>query len=52
MVEKSDKFDKWMLNCQNFPLASYRNFALKKFPVSHILRLYNLATINTMNLLT
>ena len=23
---KSDEFDEWMLNCQNFP---YQNFALK-----------------------
>ena len=27
-VEKSDKFDECMLNCQNF---SYQNFALRKF---------------------
>ena len=25
---KVDEFDKWMLNCQNFP---YQNFALRKF---------------------
>ena len=27
MVEKSDEFDKWMLNCQ------YQNFALKNFGI-------------------
>ena len=28
MVEKSDEFDEWILNRQNFP---YQNFALKIF---------------------
>ena len=30
-MEKSDKFDECMLNCQNF---SYQNFALRKFQYS------------------
>ena len=30
MVEKSDEFDEWILNCQSFP---HQNFALKKFDI-------------------
>ena len=32
MVEKSDKFNEWMLNRQNFP---YQNFALKIFSIAY-----------------
>ena len=32
IMEKSDKFDEWMLNRQNFP---YQNFALKNFGIAY-----------------
>ena len=32
MVEKSDEFDKCMLNRQNFP---YQNFALRNFSIAY-----------------
>ena len=41
MVEKSDEFDKWMLNRQNIP---YQNFALKKFSILHTV-FYNYALL-------
>ena len=37
MGEKSDEFDKWMLNCQ------YQNFALKNFGILYFYG-YNLLT--------